>query len=186
MQDIPVRVTTIKKTFSVLLLTIFLFNTMGYYFLFEVNRSIIRCDIRAMINSGFHKGMFILIKIDCPRSNPDFKKLDHDEFSYCGRFYDIVSESSKGNTTSYYCINDQQEERLIGAFEKFQSFASCFGFPDKTKHTLALLHNFIVLAMINDPIDAIKSNPTDYTFGKYSSDPFNIVQSPVSPPPELS
>lgn len=186
MQDNPVRVTTIKKIFSVLLFAIFLFNTMGYYFVFKVNQSMIRSDIRAMIYSEFHKEMFILIRIDSPDSNPNFKKLDHDEFSYCGKLYDIVSESVKGNTTWYYCINDQQEERLITGFEKIQSFTYAFGSPDKIKHTLALLHNLITFALVNDPTDTIKSKPVDFIFCKYSNHPVNRVQSPVPPPPELS
>jgi len=170
----------------VLLLAIFLFNTMGYFFVFKVNQSFIRYDIRNMIHSGSHKQMFILVKIDYPGSNPNFRKLDHDEFSYCGRLYDIITESVKGNTTWFCCINDRHEERLIAGFEKIRSFISTFGSPDKTKHMLALVFNHITLALINDPTDSLKTAPIDYQFCQYLCHPVKTSQCPLPPPPKFS
>ena len=159
---------------------------MGYYFVFKVTQCIIRSDIRAMINSGFHREMFILIKIDHPESNPNFKKLDHDEFSYCGRLYDIIEETVKGNTTWYNCINDQQEEQLISGYEKIQSFASGTGSPDKTNHIESLLHNLVTLALVTGPMNPTVPNSIDFTFCQYSFHPDTSVSGPVPPPPDIS
>jgi hypothetical protein len=127
-------VKTMKKILSIILLAVFLFNTMGVYVVFKVNQSMIRSDTRAMINSGFHKELYLLVRIDNPGSDPNFKKLDHNEFSYQGQLYDIVSESVKGSTIWYYCIHDKHEERLIDGFEKIQSFPSSPGSPRRTNH----------------------------------------------------
>jgi hypothetical protein len=175
-----------KKSFSVLLLGIFLFNTMGYYFVFKVNQSIIQFQIRGIINSGFHNEMCILVKIDRPESNPNFKKTDLHEFSYCGRLYDIVSESVKGNTTWYYCINDKLEERLIAGFEKIQNLNLGLGSSDKTKQTQALLYHLITIALLKESIVFNYPQPLEVVFGytqQHLLTPFHI---PVSPPPELS
>ena len=182
----PARVKTMKKSFSILLLGIFLFNTMGYYFVFKVNQSILRFEIRGMINSGFHKEMCILVKIDRPESNPDFKKLDHNEFSYCGRLYDIVSESVKGNTTWYYCINDKQEERLIAGFEKIQNLNLGPGSSGKAKQTQALLYHLITIALLKEPIVFTYPQPLEVVFGYNQRHPFTPFLIPFSPPPELS
>jgi hypothetical protein len=175
-----------KKILSILLLGIFLFNTMGYYFVFKVNQSILRCEIRGMINSGFHKEMCILVKIDCPDSNPNFKKLDHHEFSYCGRLYDIVSESVKGNTTWYYCINDKQEERLIAGFEKIQNLNLGVGSSGKAKQSQALLYHLITIALIKEPIVLAYPQPLKVVFGYNHLHLLTPLNIPVSPPPELS
>jgi hypothetical protein len=175
-----------KKSFSFLLVIIFLFNTMGYWFVFKVNQSVIQSVMRGIINSGFHKEMYVLIKIDHPESNPDFKMLDHDEFTYCGRLYDIVSESSHGTTTWYYCINDKKEQRLIAGFEKIQTYTSDRGYPGKIKHTLALLHNLIILALVNHSLDLVKPDPSEITLCQYSDHTITTIQIPLSPPPELS
>jgi len=182
----PDRVKTMKKSFSILLLGIFLFNTMGYYFVFKVNQSMIRSEIRGMINSGFHKEMCILIKIDRPDSNPNFKKTDLHEFSYCGRLYDIVSESVKGNMIWYYCINDKQEERLIAGFEKIQNLNLVPGSSGKAKQTQALLYHLIKIALIKEPIIFDYPQPVEVVFGYNQCHPLTPIHIPLSPPPELS
>lgn len=159
---------------------------MGYFIVFKVNQSLIRSDIRAMINSGFQKEMLIVIKIDNPGSDPNFKKLDHNEFSYCGRLYDIAGESVKGKTVWYYCINDKHEEQLIAGFEKIQSYSSPFGSHQNSKYMLALRHNLVTLALLIEPSDSSKPDLSDINFCQYSYPIVNTGNCPVSPPPELS
>jgi len=159
---------------------------MGYYFVFKVNQSIIQSEIKGIINSGFHKEMVVLVKIDCPDSNPNFKKTDLHEFSYCGQLYDIVSESVKGKTTWYYCINDKQEERLITGFEKIQTLDPGLSSSGKSKQSHALLYHLITIALIREPIVLAYPQPLNVLFGynqRHLLTPLNI---PVSPPPKLS
>lgn len=182
----PARVNIMKKSFSILLLGIFLFNTMGYYFVFKVNQSIIRFEIRGMINSGFHKEMCTLIKIDHPDSNPNFKKTDLHEFSYCGRLYDIVSESVNGSMTWYYCFNDKQEEKLIAGFEKIQNLDPGVGSSGKAKQTQAILYHLIKIALVKDPIIFDYPQPVEVVFGYNQCHLLTPIHIPLSPPPELS
>ena len=178
--------TVVKKIFSIILLVIFLFTTMGYYILFEVNQSIIRYDMRAMIKSGSHEERIILIKVDSRGFNPNFKKLDNNEFYYFGKLFDIVREKVRGNTTLYYCINDNHEERLVSGIKNIQSFTSASGVPEKTKHMLPLQHTLIILALINNPAGYLRPVPVDFNFHPYSSHHLQSVQSPVPPPPKVS
>ncbi len=175
-----------KKIFAILLLCLFLFNTMGYYFVFKVNQSIIQSEIRGIINSGNHKEMCVLVKIERPENNPNFKQLDHHEFSYYGRLYDVISESVKGNTTWYYCINDTQEERLIAGFEKIQNLNPGFGSSGKAKNNQALLYHLITIALIKEPIVFNYPQPLKVIFGYNPNNLFSLFQIPLSPPPELS
>jgi hypothetical protein len=175
-----------KKCFSFLLLSIFLFNTMGYYFVFKVNQSIIRREVRGIINSGSHKEMCVLVKIDHPESNPDFKLLDHHEFTYHGRLYDIVSKSVKGNTTWFYCFNDKQEEQLIAGFEKLQDLNPGYASTGKTKHTYALVYHLITIALIKEPVVITFPQPLEVTYFYHQDNPLSPYTGPNSPPPELA
>jgi hypothetical protein len=175
-----------KKSFSFLLLAIFLFNTMGYYFVFKVNQTIIRREIRGIISSGYHKDLCLLVKVDHPCSNPDFKLLDHREFTYRGRLYDIVSETVRGDAVWYYCINDRQEEKLIAGFEKIQDLSPGSGAASKAKNTYALLYHLITIALIREPIIITHPQPLEVVFGDRRDHPVTPYTSPFSPPPEWS
>jgi hypothetical protein len=176
----------VKKIFSILLLFLFLFNTLGYYFVFKVNQSIIQSEIRGMISSGLLNVKYTLVTVDHPESNPQFKMMDHNEFTYCGQLYDIVSASVKGNTTWFYCYNDKQEERLISGFERIQNLDPGCGSSHKTKHTTALIYHLITMALIKDPIMVDYPQPLKVTFGYTQDHPFPAFQIPLSPPPKLS
>jgi hypothetical protein len=175
-----------KKCSSILVLGFFLFNTMGYYFVYKVNQSIIQSEIRNIIRSGIHEEMYILVKVEHPADNPDFRLLDHNEFSYCGKLYDIASETVKENVTWYYCINDKQEERLIAGFEKIQDLNPVSGPSDKTKHTMALLYHLVTIALVKEPVVFSYPQPLKVIFGYTPHHPSTSFQIPLSPPPELS
>jgi len=159
---------------------------MGYYFVFKVNQSIIQSEIRGIISSGFHKEKYTVVKVDHPLDNPNFRLLDHDEFSYFGRLYDIVSKSVKGNITWYYCLNDKKEETLVAGFERIQNLDPRCGSPDKIKHTMALIYHLITIALIKEPIVFDYPQPLNVTFGYTQHHPFTPFQIPISPPPKLS
>jgi hypothetical protein len=175
-----------KKSLSILVLGIFLFNTMGYYFVFKVNQSIIQAEIRGMIRSGVHHTSYTLVKVDHPEANPKFKMLDHNEFTYCGQLYDIVCQTVKGNTTWFYCLNDRQEEKLISGFERIQKLDPSLGSSGKTKQAQAIIYHMITLALVRGPVVLEYPDPLNVTFGFIKIQPVSPLQIPFSPPPELS
>jgi hypothetical protein len=175
-----------KKSLSILVLGIFLFNTMGYYFVFKVNQSMIQSEIRGMIRSGLHHSKYTLVKVDHPESNPQFKILDHNEFTYCGQLYDIVCQTVKGNTTWFYCLNDRQEERLIAGFQNVQNLDPSLGSSGKAKQAHAILYHLITLALVREPIVFKYPQPLKVEFGFTNIHPVSPLHIPFSPPPELS
>lgn len=179
-----IRVKIVKQVLAVLLLLVFLFNIMGYYFVFKVNQSLIHGDIRAMINSGFHREQFILVRVENPETNPGYKRLDIDEFVYCGKLYDIVNTSKSGNVLSFWCVNDKEEELLVGSFEKVLAFASIFGTHDKSKQILALLQGIISIALVKTVDEIIKPDLNKINFPKYFSHFFSHALDLGSPPPK--
>lgn len=175
----------LKRIASIVFLLSFLFDSMGYFFVFKVNQSIIRSNNRGLINSGYYKEQVILIKIK-PGTDHEFKKLDHDEISYKGRLYDVVSESARGSVIWYYCVIDSQEESLIAGFEKMQSFPFAFGTTSNSKQLLTSLHRIVTPALICESKDSIKPGPVKAEFHQFVPRFYNIIPSPLPPPPEFS
>ena len=141
--------------------------------------------VRSNIISGNQNEVIILIKIDNPGHNPNFKMLDGDEFSYNGQLFDILTKSVRGITTWYYCIHDKHEERLIAGFEKIQSITSNSGSSGQSKHMLALLFNLITLVLVKDQ-KQINPPPIAIIFLQYSIATVKTNYPPITPPPKLS
>jgi len=164
---------------------VFLINTIGYYFVYRVNQSVIRYETRAMIHSGFHKELFIIISIRNPETNRNFKKLDRDEFSYYGKLYDVVSESVHGNIISYYCLNDRQEDRLLAGFERIKTFASTPGSREGSKQLLSFCPHFLLQALVNGHQDLLKPGQCIIRYPRYFTNPFKTVLNTVPHPPKF-
>jgi hypothetical protein len=174
----------VKKLLAIAVLALFLFNTMGYFFVFRINQSYIRNEVKEIIKSGNLKANYTLLKIANPASNPDFKKTETDEFVYFGRMYDVVSERSKGDTTYFYCINDKQEEELIAGFQSIQKYSPGTGSSEKARHTYALLYHVITIALVDDPAVSVPKQPATFKFCEFEDQHSSTYQPPVSPPPK--
>jgi hypothetical protein len=173
----------VKKLLTITVVALFLFNTMGYFFVFRINQSFIRSEVRQIIKSGIFKENYTLLKIANPPSNPDFRRTDKDEFVYRGRMYDIVSERTAGDTTYFYCINDKQEENLIAGFREIQKYSPGTGSSEKSRHAHALLYHVITIALLNTPEVSVPKAPETFNFCEFTISFNSTSQTPVSPPP---
>ena len=104
-----------KKTLPYILLFLFLFNILGYYFIFEVQKYHVKKEMQARI----HKGSTVLtiLQVMDPENNPDFQRIEKMEIRYKGFLYDVIKEVQKGRTTIFYCIHDKKEENLLAAMK---------------------------------------------------------------------
>ena len=173
-----------KKLFAIFLVSLFLFNTVGYYFVFSYNQSTIRREIRSMIRSKSFEGSCITLQIATPLTNPDFKWVDKGEFRYKGALYDVVSEKTIGTVTTFQCINDKQEEQLISGFRHSQEFSFGQNSPARTKHASAMLYHVIKLALLDQPKNLPPLMSTKVSFLNPINPLYSIFQPPSSPPPK--
>lgn len=105
-----------KRTLTLFLLLVILFNSIGYYFFYEWYRNRIREEIFTHIARGPDQEKILVILIE---NNRDFKRTSREEFIYKDVHYDIVREYSLGRSTLFHCIRDLRETRLSGLFSKF-------------------------------------------------------------------
>jgi hypothetical protein len=172
--------------FAGLVAFLFLFNIMGYYFVFDFNRHVVRDEMKQLIKAGYFEDSFIVLKIENPYFNPDFKKVNNGEFRYKDKLYDIVSETKTGNCIIFKCINDKKEEKLLAGFHRVLELALCQNNPSKAKHATALLYHIIKLALPEGSGCMPLFVPADISFFTPIHPAFSIFHPPYSPPPELS
>ncbi|MEI6898502.1 MAG: hypothetical protein WCL00_01390 [Bacteroidota bacterium] len=176
-----------KKLFASFLVVIFLFNTVGYFFVFSYNQYVLQQDIRNLIKAHHFDHSCKILKIPVAYSNKDFSRLNKEEFRYKGVLYDLISEEINGNIFTIRCIVDKQENNLISGFSHSQEYANSQNNSGNAKHTAALLHLMVNEALFEKPLT---SNFTRFpSVVKYQIPVYPLYSfliPPFSPPPEFT
>lgn len=107
-----------KKAISILLLSIFLFNTAGYYVFFKIAQIEIKKEIKKEIKLSLESEELTIIKFLNSEINTLHWIEKNKEFIYHDQMFDIVKSSSDSNETTFYCINDKQEKKLFQNLEE--------------------------------------------------------------------
>jgi hypothetical protein len=173
-----------KRVFAVLVTILFLFNIMGYYFVFSYNQYLVRNEMKRLIRAGCFEDSFIVLKIVNPSSNSDFKRIDKGEFLYKNKLYDIVSEIKTGNLIIFRCINDKNEEKLLTGFHHYFEFACMQNNPVKARHARAMLYHVITLALPENHLSPLPVIPTDISYISPIYFLSSVFCPPISPPPK--
>jgi len=174
-----------KRVFAVFIIVVFLFNMMGYYFVFSYNQHLVRNEMKNLIEAGYFEGLSVVLKILNPSSDCDFRRVDKGEFEYKGMLYDIVSEKKEGNFTIFRCINDKNEEKLLAGFYGSFELSSGQNNPVKAKHALALLYHVIKLALVEKRWNLSPVVPKKISFLNPFLPLFSIFYPPDFPPPKF-
>jgi len=135
----------VKKLLAFSLLFLLLFNFMGYYIIFEVNRYQIR---KEMEPSTIGLRPITVIEIADSDTCNALRWVNDREFVYHGNLYDVIYTSPRSTKTVYYCVHDKKEENLVKAFQH----------ANTSKLTQALW-NLIVHSAVQVPLLTIESEP---------------------------
>jgi hypothetical protein len=162
----------LKKVVSILLVQFILFSSMGYYFLFELDKMIVRKEM-ARVLSRDTSGL-VCLQIKDWKNNPAFQRKDAKEFLYYGRLYDIVREIDKGGDKLLLCIADTKEDQLFAGFGKVSNQSRKFNLWDHLV-SLAVPESMMRLKIP----ESTSLELTGYSFSKITS-----VLSDWSPPPK--
>lgn len=163
-----------KKLLPYLLLSLFLFNSMGYYVVYEFNRHIVRREARAMARNNPEK--FIVLRIFDAAHHPDFKRLDKKEFRYKNMMYDIVSEETTGLLSTFICYPDSKEEKLISGFKKISG----------NKLASVLVSHIIDIAVTIEKQSPVNIVPADFSFLPYKESSGESFLNGYFRPPRIS
>ena len=107
----------LKKVLSIFLLFVFLFNISGAYLSLCFLLKEAQYEARSKISHNTLDNI-ILLKVSKKSANRDFHKLD-DELRFGNKLYDISSIEEKGDSTYFYCIQDNDEDALLSKLDIF-------------------------------------------------------------------
>jgi len=137
-----------KKAFAIFFLFVFLFNTAGYFLVFHAQQYSIKQEMRANIRLGVSDERVCAVTVDnhlLSSAGPVFE-LRGDEFIYKGKQYDIISRKTEGGSTTFYAVNDTQEEHLLSSLEDhIQNTADLASTHKQPLHSKNLCKNFVLL-----------------------------------------
>jgi hypothetical protein len=164
----------LKKALAYILLFVFLFNTTGYFFIFELHKLRVKNKIQSGTKTG-SKGLTILQITDIEH-NVDFQRVEKGEIRYKGSLYDVINEMQSGMTTIFYCIHDQKEENLLAAMKTVNN----------NKFLLSLWDHVIKIAIPH--LEMVSSSPysAEVIFPLISVSLHSVLLTKWSPPPERS
>ncbi len=183
----------LKRAISLLLLSLFLYNMVGYYTLFFIQQVNIKQDITQTIEQGniSEEDLIVFsIPITLPyQSERDFERIEGD-FEYEGKQYEMVKKRLKNDTLYVYCLNNVAQERLKAKLSKHT--AAHVGDPagSNTSKSAEKIIKQIIKDYLSQPADifsahlqnsALLTTPTHYLMHVSSS----ALRIP-SPPPKTA
>lgn len=104
---------SMKKFAVFTLLSIFIFNTVGYYIVFKVNQFEVRKEIKSRIKLSLPLEELTAIHIEKNKIENILWVKKNKEFYYNKILYDIVKTDETNTSTTFYCISDEKEQALF-------------------------------------------------------------------------
>jgi len=164
----------LKKTLPYLLLVIFLFNSLGYYFIFELYKYNVKKEMQTQ--SCKSSMALTILQISDILYNSEFQRVEKKEIRYKGSLYDVIKEVHTGTTTIFYCIHDTKEENLLAAMKTV----------NKNKFLLSLWDHLVKIAIPQFEMPLSDPNTSKVIFPVITISLPSVLLTNWSPPPELS
>jgi hypothetical protein len=106
-----------KKTIAYLLLSIIIYQTVGYVLSFKIMKYSIESEFKTKIKSNLNDENCFHFKIDAISNHSTFSwEEKNQEFWYQGTIYDIVSISKSGIIK---CIEDSEDNNLFKNLDQY-------------------------------------------------------------------
>ncbi|OFY83859.1 MAG: hypothetical protein A3F72_07620 [Bacteroidetes bacterium RIFCSPLOWO2_12_FULL_35_15] len=174
-----------KKIAALFLLSIFLFNTVGFYFVFRAEQYLVKSEVQNKIKSGFDPSELEAVTINKDKL-ADVQWLKHGkEMFYNNQMYDIVKSTETSSTITFYCINDTKEKALLSKLENHINTHVVSSNPTKNDSSKKIIDTVIKLYFSNQmSFSVFQSESTIHYFIS------NLIYTPAlleitSPPPEF-
>lgn len=134
-----------KRSLSIVLLLIFLFNVGGYYFVFwGLIRSADYALTQRLNDEAYSPSETIELKIPVtlpyPIQQQGFKRVDG-KFEHNGQFYKLVKQKLENDTLFVICILDHQQKRLVKTMTDYVKMTN--ELPQSEKKPAAFVGKFL-------------------------------------------
>ncbi len=171
-----------KKAISIFLLSLFLFNILGYYIVFKAAQYQIQTEVYKNVRL---KELTTLIISKKDISAVEWLKQGK-EFRYKGDMYDIVSSEETNEKITFRCIKDDKEKHLAEVLEGHIDSHVASDQPGQNKSSKNLTNHLIkfYFSPTIPVMHSVNCSSIIYTYKELSySDTFLKI---TSPPPEIA
>lgn len=131
----------LKRIFSILLLTIFLFNVGGYYIVFWGLRQQANNELRARLDADLYSAEEIVelklpLTLPYPIEQQEYERVNG-KFEHQGVHYKLVKQKFQNDTLYVVCIKDQAEKQLVKTMNDYVKMTN--DLPASSKKALHFL-----------------------------------------------
>jgi hypothetical protein len=174
-----------KKIASLFLLSIFLFNTVGYYIAFKTVQLAVKKEIKSQIKSNLAIKELTMITINKTDLSTIDWKDGGKEMVYKDEMYDIVRTTETPVSITYYCINDRKEKALFANLDEHINAHISADKPLKNSGSKKLVEHVVKLYFCNEPMLSFNINETGVLFFLTPIKFPSVFIEINSPPPEF-
>jgi hypothetical protein len=107
-----------KKAVVLFFISIFLFNSVGYFVVFKTAEFELKSEIKIKIKQGLPTKELVTLTIPSKELKTIVWHDGGKEFSYKGKMYDVVKSEQIENAITYYCIDDSKETNLFANLDE--------------------------------------------------------------------
>ena len=171
----------IKKTISIFLILLFVFNSFGLFFFYwgEIQLCKIKAGEYSDVDYIPAKSLIVFSS-----GSRDFKLVDKNEILAGGKLYDIVKTNTSNGITMYYTLSDEDEDEYVQNLSDWEkSNADEKSLPAKTINVH--MAKYFTIEKYHDPIR--HSSLHLFINGKAENEPFFYLSPSMnifSPPPD--
>jgi len=176
----------LKKGVPILFAAVVLFNTLGYLYLFNWNRSIIRKEIKSIIKNSLPTEDLVIITDIVSKPSGQMRWENKKEFWKDHMLFDVVSKEILGDTIIYKCIRDTQEEKLFAKLHEYVSDTINGKGTFQTKHKIVIKQTIVHLYYNITPKWLFGLNSIRLNFGAIDCYLVTCHDTPTPPPKEIS
>jgi len=176
-----------KKAASILLLFVFLFNSVGYLIVFKTMQYHAKKEIKSIIKNNLKSAELVEFSF----SEKDLKKIvwleKGKEFIFNGTLYDIVKTEKIDEKTLFFCINDKQEEKLFAHLEEQVNLHITSDKPIKNDASKQLVKSVLEIYFFSEFQFSFKNEFNSLKYFHFNDSlPMNQSITLFIPPPELA
>jgi hypothetical protein len=135
----------LKRTVSILLLLIFLFNVGGYYVVFWGLRQHADLALSKRLDAGLYADEEIVelkipVTLPYPLQQRGYERV-YGKFEHNGEYYKLVKQKHAHDTLYVICIRDNQEKKLVKTMHDYAEMTS--ELPQSSKKALHFFGKFL-------------------------------------------
>lgn len=133
-----------RRLIALILLAVFLFNTVGYYALYQAIRSHSHDTLLKRLDNDQYKNeetVTLKLPLAIPyQTNTDYQRVDG-SFEHLGEYYKLVKQKIENDTLLIVCYRDKVEKKLSNLLTEYVKVTN--DIPSSSKSAaLKLLNSF--------------------------------------------